>query len=68
MPSDFERGYEFFRQWPKANLLLWAHDTETGREAMVAVGRKLAAPRRIGRPEKALGCPTCGHRPWAEAK
>jgi hypothetical protein len=64
--GDFERGYEFFRQWPRDSLLLWARDTETGRNAMAAVGRKLAAPRHIGRPVKAEACPACGHRAWAE--
>ena len=42
MQTDFERGYEFFRQWPRENLLLWARDTETGRKAMELIGRKLA--------------------------
>jgi hypothetical protein len=42
MQTDFERGYAFFRQWPKDNLLLWARDRETGRKAMELIGRKLA--------------------------
>ena len=43
MNSDFERGYEFFRQWPNDMLLRWARETETGRNAMTMIGRKLNA-------------------------
>jgi len=41
MPDDFERGYAFFRQWPRDSMLLWAHETESGRQSMQIIGRTL---------------------------
>jgi hypothetical protein len=41
MTSDFEHGYRFFSQWPRHNMLLWARGTESGRQSMEIIGRKL---------------------------
>ncbi|MGA8757444.1 MAG: hypothetical protein WB611_14155 [Stellaceae bacterium] len=41
MPGDFERGYAFFRQWPRDNMLLWARETDSGRQSMQIIGRTL---------------------------
>jgi hypothetical protein len=41
MPGDFERGYQFFSQWPRDNMLLWARETESGRQSMEIIGRTL---------------------------